>query len=232
MSKDKREGDQQDDKKKAELYDLSDKEGTDYYLREESRYAMTRFDKQGEYTLEDYNALPDDLRVELIDGVFYIMEAPGFMHQDLARLFYDQLRSFFAGKKGLCKPFFAPLNVRLDCDDQTMLQPDILILCDPTKVQKWGINGAPDFCLEIVSPSTMRKDYFTKLQKYKDAGVKEYWILDPYKKRLLTYCWKDAYTPHVHPLKGNIPMELYDGQMMINLDSFLEAITEDLDDRE
>lgn len=112
---------------------------------------------------------------------------------------------------------YSPVDVRLDCDDRTIVQPDVLILCDKDKIRKWGIDGAPDFCLEIISESTGRKDYIKKLQKYTDAGVKEYWIIDPYRRRLMTYCWKDDYLPHMYPLDGKVGVELYDGELEIDL---------------
>ena len=91
---------------------------------------------------------------------------------------------------------------------------DILILCDKTKICKWGINGAPDFCLEIVSESTGRKDYIKKLQKYTEAGVKEYWIIDPFRKVLVMYHWKDDYQPHMFPLEGKKGLMLYDEELI------------------
>ena len=198
------------------LYDFE--EGEAFHVAEESRYAIPMTKRPGEYTIEDYYALPDDVRAELIDGVFYVMESPGFVHQDLLAELMGEMLPFFAGKDGPCRLMMAPLDVRLDCDDKTMVEPDMIILCDQSKIRKWGIMGAPDFCLEIISPSTARKDYIKKLQKYVDAGVKEYWILDPIKKRMVTYCWKDEFAPHIYPLEGKLPMELYDGVLQIHLE--------------
>ena len=120
----------------------------------------------------------------------------------------------------------APVDVRLDRDDKTMVQPDILILCDKSKICKWGINGAPDFCLEIVSESTGRKDYIKKLQKYTEAGVKEYWIIDPFRKVLVMYHWKDDYLPHMVPLEGKRGLVLYDEELLIDLESIAALIQE------
>ena len=211
---------------KQEGYEFDEKEGKTPCVAEEISYALKGEKKQGEYTVEDYYALPDDVRAELIDGVIYVMESPSFVHQDLLTELMGSLIPFFAQKKGSCRPMMAPLDVRLDCDDKTMVQPDVIILCDQSKIRKWGIMGAPDFCLEVISKSTMRKDCIKKLQKYVDAGVKEYWILDPYKKRMLTYCWKDEYTLHVHSLEGSIPVELYDGELEISLERLAALIKE------
>ena len=209
-----------------EGYEFGEKEGKPPCVAEEIKYAVTGEKKQGEYTVEDYYALPEDVRAELIDGVFYVMEAPSFVHQNLLLHLTVAIKKYIDDKHGSCFPMMAPLDVRLDCDDKTMVQPDVIILCDQSKIRKWGIMGAPDFCLEVISKSTARKDCFKKLQKYVDAGVKEYWILDPYKKRMLTYCWKDEYTPHVRPLEGSIPVELYDGELKIDLESLAALIKE------
>ena len=123
-------------------------------------------------------------------------------------------------------PMVAPLDVNLDCDDKTMVQPDVLILCDRSKIRKWGLYGAPDFCMEILSESTRHKDCVKKLQKYIDAGVKEYWILDPFRKMMLTYCWKDDYAAHMYPLEGSLGLQLYDGELQIDLGSLAELIVE------
>lgn len=182
--------------------------------------------KQGEYTMEDYYSLPDDRRVELIDGVIYDMAAPTIVHQRILGEFFMMLRKYIDAKEGPCLPMMAPVDVRLDCDDKTMVQPDVLILCDEWKLCRWGINGAPDFCLEIISESSGRKDCIKKLQKYTDAGVKEYWIIDPIQKMLLTYNWKDDYFPHIYPLQGKVGLALYDEELLIDLDMIAGLIKE------
>lgn len=193
-------------------------------VEEAAVYDASRPRKQGEYTLEDYYTQPDERRVELIDGVIYDMSAPTFVHQHVSGVVYSTIRNYIDSQGGSCLPMFAPVDVRLDCDDKTMLQPDVLILCDKSKICKWGINGAPDFCLEIVSESTSRKDYIKKLQKYTDAGVKEYWIIDPLRRMLVRYYWKDDYLPHMQSLQGKAGLELYDGKLRIDLDEIASLI--------
>lgn len=180
--------------------------------------------QQGEYTVEDYYAWPDEQRIELIDGVIYIMEAPSFVHQRIAGEVFIQLDAFVKKKGGNCIPLISPLNVRLDCDDKTMVQPDLVILCDTDKIKRWGIMGAPDFILEILSPSTRRKDSIKKLQKYSDAGVKEYWILDPHKKLLLTYDFTEDCLPRIYPLADTAGLALYGGELQIDLDEIAKLI--------
>ena len=193
-------------------------------VAERTAYAADRPKRQGEYTLEDYYTLSDDRRAELIDGVIYDMSAPTFVHQHILGNIFYTVKSFIDGRKGTCVPMVAPVDVRLDCDEKTMVQPDLLILCDKSRICKWGIMGAPDFCLEIISESTGRKDYIKKLQKYTDAGVKEYWIIDPFRKVLVTYCWKDDYAPHVQPLQGKAGLALYDGELQIDLEEIASLI--------
>ncbi len=196
------------------------------YVAEAFAHVTYGSKKQGEYTLEDYYALPDERRVELIDGVIYDMSAPDFVHQRISGKIYHTIQQQMERHGGDCVPMYAPVDVRLDCDDKTMVQPDVLILCDHSKICKWGIMGAPDFCLEILSPSTARKDCIKKLQKYTDAGVKEYWIVDPIRKVLITYHWKDEYLPHMYPLEGEVGLELYDGAIKVDLNEVAGVILE------
>lgn len=180
--------------------------------------------RQGEYTIEDYYAWPKEERIELIDGVVYVMDAPGFVHQRLIGRFFSRLDSYIEKKGGDCIPLASPLDVRLDCDDKTMVQPDVIILCDRDKIKRWGIMGAPDFLLEVLSPSTRRKDCIKKLQKYSDAGVREYWIIDPKKRVLVTYDFTQDDLPSLYPLTGTAGLALYGGELQIDLDEIAALI--------
>lgn len=190
----------------------------------EGMYETKQEKRQGEYTLEDYYAWPKDQRVELIDGTIYIMEAPEFVHQRIASEMLFSIKSFLRQKGGDCIPLLSPIDVRLDCDDKTMVQPDLIILCDKDKIKRWGIMGAPDFILEILSRTTRKKDCTKKLQKYSDAGVKEYWIIDPEKKLLLTYDFIHDNMPCFHPLTGTAELAIYDGELKIDLDEIAGVI--------
>lgn len=186
--------------------------------------------RQGEYTIEDYYAWPKEERIELIDGVIYVMEAPGFVHQRLIGEIFSQLNSYIEKKGDDCIPLLSPVDVRLDCDDKTMVQPDLIILCDRDKIKRWGIMGAPDFLLEVLSHecsssfSTRRKDCIKKLQKYSDAGVREYWIIDPKKRVLLTYDFTQDDLPSLYPLTGTAGLALYGGELQIDLDEIAALI--------
>ena len=139
---------------------------------------IRKYPRQGSYTLTDYYALPDEQRVELIDGVFYDMSAPSSPHQLVGGEVHRQISNFLRDKKGTCVPFMAPVDVQLNKDEKTILQPDVLVVCDRTKITRRCVVGAPDFVMEVLSPSTMKKDIIIKLMKYWNAGVREYWMVD------------------------------------------------------
>lgn len=115
--------------------------------------------KQGEYTIEDYRKLPEDERAELIDGTIYDMAAPLSVHQLLASKIYSSLAGYIEKNQGACIPMFAPVDVQLDQDDKTMVQPDLMIVCDRKKLTRQGVFGAPDFimrsCLKVQGRRTV-----------------------------------------------------------------------------
>ena len=118
----------------------------------------------------------------------------------------------------------SPVDVQLDCDNKTMVQPDVLIICDPKKIQRFGIFGAPDFVLEVLSPSTRKKDLTLKLNKYIEAGVREYWVIDPEKKILIVYDFAEEGLPCIYPLEGEVGLAIYEEKLKINLTKIAEII--------
>jgi Uma2 family endonuclease len=128
------------------------------------------------FTVADYMTWPDEERWELIDGVAYDMSpAPSIKHQNIAGRIYSRLEQKLRGKT--CQPFIAPVDVVLSAVD--VVQPDVIVVCDPNKITERNIQGAPDWVAEILSPSTARKDLREKKALYERAGVKEYVIFDP-----------------------------------------------------
>ncbi len=178
--------------------------------------------RQGDYTLSDYYAVPEDFRVELIDGVFYDMAAPTFDHQKIAGEIHRQIANYILDNNGTCEVGISPIDVQLDCDDKTMVQPDVFILCNHDKVLMGRVFGAPDFVLEVISPSTKRKDYFKKLEKYENAGVREYWILDPYKKQLVVFFFEGDVYAQLHNLTQPVPVLIYEGKLQIRFEHILQ----------
>ena len=179
---------------------------------------------QGEYTLADYYALPDDRRVELIDGVIYDMSSPESIHQILITSIWKDLFNYISDRKGNCLPMIAPLDVQLDRDDRTMVQPDVLVVCDRSKVVRRCVYGAPDFVVEILSPSTWEKDMYVKLGKYESAGVREYWIVDPKKKRVLVYDFEHTDFPALYTFTDQIPVGIFDGECRVDFASIYEYV--------
>lgn len=139
------------------------------------------------YTIDDIYALPDGQRAELIDGQMYMMAPPRRIHQELVGQFMKTIGQYIDSQNGQCKVYPAPFAVFLNEDDKNYVEPDISVICDKDKLNEYGCNGAPDWIIEIISPSTGRFDYGIKLFKYRSAGVREYWIVNPYKKTVMVY---------------------------------------------
>ena len=172
--------------------------------------------RQGEYTIEDYYALPNEQRVELIDGVFYDMASPLSIHQLLVGEIYGKLKEYIKKKEGKCIPFISPLDVQLDCDDKTIVQPDVLVVCDRNKVTKKGIYGAPDLVVEVLSDATKKKDMYIKLIKYMNSGVKEYWMVNPEKRIVLVYDFQNDSDVKIYGLDAKIPVGIFEGECLID----------------
>ena len=138
-------------------------------------------------TSEDYWNVPEGQRAELIDGQLYDMAPPNYIHQKLAGVLYYAIFHYIKMQKGTCEVIPAPFAVNLNGNDKTWVDPDISVICDKSKISNRGCEGAPDWIIEIISPGTSSHDYVRKLNLYLDAGVKEYWIADPMKKKVLVY---------------------------------------------
>lgn len=171
---------------------------------------------QGDYTVEDYLALPEENRYELIDGVIYEMSSPSRNHQVAAGYLYHQLMTCAYKHPGPCYPYMAPLDVQLNRDNKTMVQPDVMICCDPELTSRDRIFGAPEFLAEVVSPSSANRDRFIKLSKYKEAGVKEYWIIEPEKYRVIVFLFCEDDDIHLYSFDDEIPVHISDGLCLVN----------------
>lgn len=139
------------------------------------------------YTIDDIYALPEGTRAELIDGQIYSMAPPSRRHQEIVGTLYRKIADYIDSRSGSCKAYIAPFAVFLNENDKNYVEPDISIVCDKSKLNDRGCTGAPDWIIEVVSPSSRQMDYMTKLFKYRSAGVREYWIVDPEKNRILVY---------------------------------------------
>ena len=136
------------------------------------------------YTYADYLKFPDDERWEIIDGILYMQSAPSPAHQLISSEFNRQFANYLLGKP--CKVYPAPFSVRLTKGDEKqneditkVVEPDITVVCDKSKIDGKGCNGTPDLIIEVISPSSIQRDRVKKFNIYEDAGVKEYWIVEP-----------------------------------------------------
>lgn len=166
----------------------------------------------GNYTEEDYYDLPEDVRAELIDGfLIYNQAAPTTIHQSILGELYAEIHNYIKSKGGNCKVFPAPFAVKLKEDRNTIVEPDISVICDRDKITKRGCTGAPDWIIEIVSPSNARHDHLTKLNLYGDAGVREYWIVDPIKEKVFVYhLEKDNFNADTFSFQDKIKVHIYE----------------------
>lgn len=168
-----------------------------------------------------YVTWPDEVRYELIDGVAWAMApAPTLAHQGVVGEIHFQLRQ--ALRQHPCRAFIAPLDVRLPKDSEedaridTVVQPDVLVVCDPAKLDRRGVRGAPDLVVEVLSPGTASHDHWRKRQVYERAGVREYWLVHPYDRMLTIYRLADSQfgKPEIGELVGATPVGILPGAVI------------------
>ncbi len=153
--------------------------------------ALESIDKDKKYTYRDYQSWPEDERWEIIDGIPYMQAAPSWQHQRISRELLTQINIYLRGKE--CEVFAAPFDLllpednKMDDDIQNIIQPDIVVICDKSKLKATGYGGVPPMIIEIVSPSSGKMDRLIKFNKYETAGVKEYWIAHPEEKTVMVF---------------------------------------------
>lgn len=185
--------------------------------------ALPRFDDKL-HTYADYLTWPDNVRYELIDGVAYLMSppAPTLDHQDFAGEIYFQLRQALEGKP--CRVYIAPVDVRLpkanEADEliDTVVQPDLLVVCDQGKLdRKRGVRGAPDFVVEVLSPSTASHDNVRKRRVYEQAGVREFWLVHPTDRIVTIYRLENGEfgKPDIYDLSGETQVSVLPGVAIV-----------------
>lgn len=160
------------------------------------------------FTIDDIYTLPDGIRAELIDGQLYNMAPPSRIHQAISMRLSSTIYQYIRQHSGDCMVYTAPFAVFLNKDHLNYVEPDISVICDPKKLNDKGCEGAPDWIIEIVSPSSRRMDYSIKLFKYRSAGVREYWILDPEKDRITVYDLAED-DVHEYSMADCIPVHIY-----------------------
>ena len=174
-------------------------------------------------TLEQYEALPEDKRVEVFDGVVYDMASPSQIHQTILTELLVIIRNYIKSKGGNCSVFPAPFDVKLSDKPLTIVQPDLMIICDKDKLDGKRCNGAPDFIIEIVSPSNPADDYIRKLYYYKNYGVREYWIVDPRRKTVTVNYFESNIVSVQYPFDSIIKVNIYD-DLLINFSEIADML--------
>ena len=171
-------------------------------------------------TIEDYYALPEGTSAELIHGIIYDMSpAPMTVHQRLITKLLYSVESFIRSNSGKCEVFAAPFDVKLSED--TVVQPDISVICDKSKITERGCDGAPDLVIEIVSNNAAH-DYIRKLNIYHEYGVREYWIVDPKRETVSVYIFDEDFAVMQYSFSDSVPVGIYDGELTINVSELLE----------
>ena len=165
--------------------------------------------KHNAYTIEDIYALPDGQRAELIDGQIYDMAPPSRIHQKISTQLVSCINHYISEHHGNCEVYSPPFAVFLNKDNKNYVEPDVSVICDPDKLDDKGCNGAPDWIIEIVSPSSQHLDYLTKLLKYRTAGVREYWIVNPLKDTIQTYSFEGEENSVQYAFDEIIPVTIY-----------------------
>lgn len=197
-----------------ELQEKMQKMGVDYQAGK----------RQGEYTVEDYFAVPEGEQMELIDGVLYDMVPPKSIHQRIAFLIGMEIESYIRKQGGSCIVFCLPVGTQLDCDDRTMLEPDITVVCDRRKLRNGIIYGAPDLVVEILSKSTERRDKTIKKEKYRAAGVREYWLVDAKKRKVQVYHFEKEDVSRLYSFERRIPVGIFEGNCKIDFEEIYREV--------
>jgi Uma2 family endonuclease len=200
--------------------------------REDDNIVNEPFTAYGTYSYADYLSWDIDYMVELIKGKVFkqAAAAPRRIHQEIAGLIITRLTNHLTGKR--CKAYIAPFDVRLPVKSKknedifTVVQPDICVVCDPSKLDEMGCVGAPDLIMEILSPGSNSKELKNKYEVYEESGVSEYWIIHPSEKTLLIYTLVE---------KKYIPSRLFTlgdkvkSQAIIGFEMDLDGVFGDLD---
>jgi Uma2 family endonuclease len=183
---------------------------------------ISEFEENRRYTYADYLGWESSERYQLINGDAFMMASPSVAHQALLGELLRQFGNWLLDKP--CRVFAAPLDVRLfpeeDNSDDTVVQPDLLVVCDKDKLSRGSVNGPLDFVLEIASPSNSHKELFLNFQVYLEAGVREYWVVDPETKKVQVHLYENGhYLSTIYKENARLPVNVLPG-----LDIALETL--------
>lgn len=177
--------------------------------------------KSDNYTIDYIYSLPEGQRAELIDGVVYDIARPSTTHQDIVMNISAEIRDYIRKNNGSCKVYPAPFAVFLNADNKNYVEPDVTVVCDKSKLDEKGCHGAPDWIIEIVSPGTKHRDYGVKLFKYRTAGVREYWIVNPLTKSVNVFDLEKEELSDQYSFDDDIKACIYD-DLIINISELLK----------
>jgi len=163
------------------------------------------------YTTADIEALQEGERAELVDGRMYMMASPNLNHQEILGWLHAEIFNYIREHGGKCRVLCAPFGVFIRKDDKNYLEPDISVICDKDKLDQKGCYGAPDWVIEIVSPSSRWMDYRIKLPIYQETGVREYWIIDYDRQEIMVYRLQEGTEPEKYHFFDKVSAGLYDG---------------------
>ena len=171
------------------------------------------------YTIEDIYNLQQGERAELIDGQIYFMAPPNTRHQRFVHFLDRIIGNYIQDKNGQCEVFPAPFAVFLNKNAKNYVEPDLSIICYKEKITDKGCNGAPDWIIEVVSPASRQMDYYKKLFKYRAAGVREYWVIDPDKQIVTVYNFESDHMEE-YSLMDSIKVGIYE-DLIIDFSAFM-----------
>ncbi len=177
--------------------------------------------KLDDYTIDYIYSLPEGERAELIDGVIYNMAPPNRIHQKIVSVLHYKITDYIKKNNGSCDVYPAPFAVFLNNDDKNYVEPDISVICDKNKLDDKGCNGAPDWVIEVVSPSTKRVDYGIKLFKYRTAGVREYWIINPLTNTINVFDFEKDEKSDQYTFQDDIAVCIYE-DLIINISELIK----------
>ena len=186
--------------------------------------------RQGSYTIDDYYSLPGDVRAELIDGELYNLSAPTTTHQIVVQSIFTALFNYMMSldkSERKCSPYISPIDVQLDRDDKTMVQPDVVVYCnDRGEDIRKRLIGAPSFVVEVISPSSRRNDLVRKPHKYMSAGVREYWAVDPEEQVIWVYDFEGDKFLLRYTFDESVPVNMTGGDLSIDFTQIRELLDE------
>lgn len=187
-----------------------------------------QFERVGDKTLEDYLALPEGTRVEMIDGVFYDMASTSYGHQGISGEIWNAFSSYIKKNHGQCKTN-QDVDVQLFGDNRTVVRPDVFIVCDRKKITLNRLVGAPDLIVEVVSPGNWKMDVYLKKKKYMEAGVREYWLVFPKDQKVQVYRFEESQTPETvepkeYTFADRVPVGIWEDRCEVDFAAVYEEV--------